>query len=307
MSIRGYAGYYKEKYLRSSYEYVFARILDYDNIEWDYEVERYKLKERTYIPDFFIYRDGKLIHVVEVKSSVISEQDRDKLGLEELRESHGIDGYMVLYEDLKEMCLERNLDIDKLIKHWIDSNKKNANVMDGEKNPHYGMKHSKETKEIITSQSKKRWEENPEMLLEASLKGAKRAKELFTGEERVPRVSVECPNCNNKFRKIKTSSQVYCGTDCANAVKSIIGANVLKEKHKNNRDRIKDFIHEWSLNNKELVLETPYNKISSGLNPMLELIEENFNVKDLRIISKSVFGEDKGRKELLRYMKDFVG
>lgn len=71
---RGIQGYYfnksKNKYvwLRSSWEYIYAKWLDFNNIIWDVEVTSYKLSNSIYRPDFFIYDDNNvLISIVEVK------------------------------------------------------------------------------------------------------------------------------------------------------------------------------------------------------------------------------------------------
>lgn len=66
---------------------------------------------------------------------------------------------------------------------------------------------------------------------------------------------------------------------------------------------IKEYIIQWSKENRDIVLATPLNKIKTTIKPLLEDIQKQFGVKDLRVISKSVFGEDRGRKELLKFMK----
>lgn len=66
---RGYAGFYKGHYLRSSYEYAYAKYLDYHSIPWSYEDEVFDLGYKKYKPDFFFYDSkGELIKIVEVKS-----------------------------------------------------------------------------------------------------------------------------------------------------------------------------------------------------------------------------------------------
>lgn len=70
---RGIQGYYfnksKQKYvwLRSSFEYIYAKWLDYNKFSWDVERERFKVKEKTYKPDFFIYDKQKLVKIIEIK------------------------------------------------------------------------------------------------------------------------------------------------------------------------------------------------------------------------------------------------
>ncbi|WP_226526500.1 hypothetical protein [Metabacillus niabensis] len=62
---RGYAGFYGEHYLRSSYEYAYAKYLDYHDIPWSYEDTNFDVGFKTYKPDFFFYdKDGKLEKIV---------------------------------------------------------------------------------------------------------------------------------------------------------------------------------------------------------------------------------------------------
>ena len=66
---RGYAGFYKELYLRSSYEYAYAKYLVYHSIPWSYEDKVFDLGYKLYKPDFFFYdQNGKIIKIVEIKS-----------------------------------------------------------------------------------------------------------------------------------------------------------------------------------------------------------------------------------------------
>jgi hypothetical protein len=52
---RGKGGYYKGKWMRSSWEIEFAQNLDSNNINYDYEPKRFKLSNGTsYTPDFYI-------------------------------------------------------------------------------------------------------------------------------------------------------------------------------------------------------------------------------------------------------------
>ena len=73
---RGIQGYYFNKstnkwvWLRSSYEYIFAEYLTYNNINWDSEVVTYDLLDGTsYTPDFFIYDSNftTITAIVEIK------------------------------------------------------------------------------------------------------------------------------------------------------------------------------------------------------------------------------------------------
>lgn len=72
---RGVQGYYfnnsynKFVWLRSTYEFIYAKWLDNQKIKWDVEVTTYKLKNNViYRPDFFIYdKDNTLAKIIEIK------------------------------------------------------------------------------------------------------------------------------------------------------------------------------------------------------------------------------------------------
>ena len=68
------------------------------------------------------------------------------------------------------------------------------------------------------------------------------------------------------------------------------------QKRKNIHNEIKIYIIQWTMENQELVLSTPYNKINSTIKPMTEEIIAFMVIKDFRVISKAVFGIDQGRK-----------
>lgn len=59
----------KYVWLRSSWEYGYAKFLNDNNINWDVEARSYLLSGgRYYRPDFFIYENNKLLKIVEIKS-----------------------------------------------------------------------------------------------------------------------------------------------------------------------------------------------------------------------------------------------
>jgi hypothetical protein len=74
---RGISGYYwnssKNKYvwLRSSWEFIYAKWLNKNNIEWEIEFQSYVFKTENdnyrYKPDFFIFKEDKLVSIVEIK------------------------------------------------------------------------------------------------------------------------------------------------------------------------------------------------------------------------------------------------
>jgi len=74
-TIRGIQGYYfnislnKYVWLRSSWEYIFAKWLDKNNYKWDVEIKTFEISNnKKYRPDFFIFdNNDNIIKIIEVK------------------------------------------------------------------------------------------------------------------------------------------------------------------------------------------------------------------------------------------------
>ena len=71
----GKGGYYKGIWLRSSYEILFAILLDLKGIEWDYEPKAFDLGNATYIPDFYLPEEDKYIEI----KGYFDKRTKDKL------------------------------------------------------------------------------------------------------------------------------------------------------------------------------------------------------------------------------------
>ncbi len=114
---RGVSGYYynksKDKYvwLRSTWEYIYAKFLDKLGLEWDVEVSRFQVLDKTYQPDFFIYNDGKLERIVEIKGYW-----KDKVWkFDELKKTLNVD--FVIINDISKY-LEENKTYHSLLEEW---------------------------------------------------------------------------------------------------------------------------------------------------------------------------------------------
>lgn len=91
---RGVQGYYwnesKQKYvwLRSSWEYSYARWLNKQHINWDVEVKGFRLSDgHLYRPDFFIFDENdNLLKIIEIKGYWKRDEYKPKLLNEELKE-----------------------------------------------------------------------------------------------------------------------------------------------------------------------------------------------------------------------------
>lgn len=138
-------------------------------------------------------------------------------------------------------------------------------------------------------------EETSERMLEGLRKGTDTWKKICMEN----RVEFICPICKNilklpkhEIKNRKTCGNVYCknefaklnntfnkGLDEANKVNAI--------KYKEKSEKIKDFVIKWALKNKDIINECPKNKIVISLNDLINEVYINFNVKDIRSISKS--------------------
>jgi hypothetical protein len=104
INCNGIQGYYERSdgelvWLRSSWEYIYAKWLDAKNINWKFEVRQFVLSDGTsYRPDFFIYENNVLNHVVEVKG-----WNRERLyKVDLLRKEFNIN--VVVVDDIASYC-----------------------------------------------------------------------------------------------------------------------------------------------------------------------------------------------------------
>jgi hypothetical protein len=301
---RGYAGFYNETYLRSSYEYAYAKYLDFSKTKWKYEEKVYNIVFKIYKPDFFIYDDkGQLEKIVEVKSRDKSAIRNAIIALEVIKNKYLIEYEVISYEQLLEIYKSLPFSLNSTITEWISSNNTTINKnITGRFNPHYNLKHNEQTKKKIGSHTKQLWASDSEAK-RRMIEGLRKSGLAQKGKMKTPRIIKNCIVCGDEFKTLITSPQKYCTQKCAGSINIQKATEHYVKKRESIHTSIKEYIIEWSNSNKELVLETPFNKIKTNLQPLWDDIQKKFGVKDFRVISSSVFGEDRGRKELLHFMK----
>lgn len=300
---RGYAGFYKEFYLRSSYEYAYAKYLDHYKIPWSYEDKTYNIGNRSYKPDFFFYdQNNNLVKIVEIKSRNKEAKAKAIEALATIEKRYKISCELISYEELLELYKTLPFSLNSVIQSWLKSDDTTIyKAARGKLNAHFNMKHSEEAKRKIGEHSKRRWAKNSsarQRMLEGLEKGG-----MKKGYIKVLREKRLCEVCTKEMVVLVTSTQKFCSQACAGKVAIKIATNKYVEKRNSIHFSIKHYINEWSKNNKDLISQTPLNKISPSLSPLVKDIQAKFGVKDFRVISKAVFGEDRGRKELMKYMK----
>lgn len=201
-------------------------------------------------------------------------------------------------------------ELDEKERYWINyynSNNKDCgyNLDSGGKS---GGSKSKETKRKIGETTKEKWK-NPDT--------AKRMryglqKGVDTMKARSKKYPFTCPVCNKTFYydRYIAKRKKFCSLKCAtNSGSWEKGVKLSAEKnHKANIQRKqlvqKDIIN-WALNNQDLVLSCPYNKISTTLGNLNDLIKDKYNIKDWRSIF-ICFDNVHSLKSLLDELKNII-
>ncbi|MCM3161704.1 restriction endonuclease [Metabacillus litoralis] len=300
---RGYAGFYKNYYLRSSYEYAYAKYLDFHKIPWSYEDHSYDIGYKTYKPDFFFYdQNGKLEKIVEIKSRNENVLIEARKALDCIKAIYNVDFELITYKHLLELYKPLPFSLTSTIDEWIKSEKTTINkTAHGKLNAHYNLKHSENAKKKIGEHTRKLWA-SESLAKKKMLEGLKKSG-MKKGYIRVARVQRKCIECNKEYEVLSTSPKKYCSRTCSGN-SAIRNATVqYMEKRESIHKGIRDYVIRWSIDNKDIVLGTPLNKIKTTISQLIHDIQSKFGVKDIRVISKAVFGEDRGRKELIRFMK----
>jgi hypothetical protein len=159
---RGYCGYYithfnKQIYLRSMQEFVYAKYLDSIGVYYLTENLVYQIDEKNYKPDFFIYEGifDKLKKIVEVKYT-----NGEKLAYQmtyfNFFRDIGIEYEVLSNGDIRRLIRLGIVTVEDL-ENWRSKFVEQYNKFDysGERNPMYGIKHSRETRRKIGEQTKK--------------------------------------------------------------------------------------------------------------------------------------------------------
>ena len=305
---RGYGGYYSGYYLRSSYEYAYAKYLNHMSVKWTYETEVYDLGSSIYKPDFFIYNeDNELTKIVEIKSRQKTALSSAKTILDKVAHLIDVECQLLSYRDLLNIYRKQMpCSFHFTIQEWINSPETTINkTLKGKLNPHFSLKHNTDTKKLIGRHTKKLWESNS-LSKQRMIEGLRKSGLAQKGKIKVPRVERLCVVCGDKFKCLKTSKRKHCKQNCAAKMNIQRATKQYVYNRQQIKNEIKSFVIEWAKENKELVINTPYNKIKTNLAPLMHHIQLNFGVKDIRVISASIFGEDKGRKKFLEFMKDTI-
>ncbi|WP_035322045.1 restriction endonuclease [Peribacillus kribbensis] len=304
---RGYSGFYKGVFLRSSYEYAYVKYLDYIGQKWKYEVRSYDLGYKIYKPDFFLYNcSGDLEKIIEVKSRDKRAIAEAQKALQILSQNFGIQSELVSYNELLEIHKGLPYTLNAIISEWNKSNNTTINKsVSGCLNAHFNQKHTILTKQRIGENTKKIWE-SESAAKQGMLNGLRKSGLAQKGKIKVPRHVRYCPVCGSSFTVLVSSNQKFCKQACAGHCNIQLATQKQVEKKEIRHEQIKQHVIQWAHRNKEVVNIIPLNKVKTYLSPMIDEIHSLYGVKDLRIISASIFSRDLGRKELLKFMRNIA-
>lgn len=180
-------------------------------------------------------------------------------------------------------------DLDEKERFWIkffgSTDKSKGYNLDSGGNS--GGKKSDETKQKIGLTTKEKWKDPvmSEKMRNGLLKGAETMKK---NKKRFPFI---CPTCGRTFYYPKhiAESKKYCSLKCATNSESwkkgvLSSSKLTHEKNIERKKIIKDDIIQWALSHQDIVLNCPYNKITSTLCDLKEMLFQKYGIKDLRSV-----------------------
>ena len=306
--IGSYRGVYNEHLIFSSYEYIYCRILEEKNIKFKTQYQTFKLNNKQYTPDFFIFNDeGKIVDIIEIRGSRLNLQERID-DIENIYKNYKIQIKLITEIDLKLLCKEINLSYHQLKNEWRKSSLNILNNNIGHFNAMFGKKHSESTKSIISKKAKERmfntlYKEN----IVNKLINFNRANNFYYAKlPRVERVEKQCLNCGKTFliTSYQNKTRKYCSNECSS--KDLIKLASVKrfDKIKDRNEKVKKEIFNWSMNNKELIINIKFNSITPSLKNLLNILKTKYDIKDWRTITSIL--NTSNRKDFILKLQDYV-
>lgn len=168
---------------------------------------------------------------------------------------------------------------------------------------------SEETKRKISECKKELWKD--ESVATRMRQGLRAGVETMKNKKGSTDTICFCQRCGAEFvvPAYEAKRRKFCSNECANKTNIQIATKTAANKKHNDHlefeKRVRDDILDWAIQNKDLVMSCPLNKVSSVYEPLRVLISEKYKIKDFRVMIACVIG-NYGRKEFAEYLKSFV-
>jgi len=164
---------------------------------------------------------------------------------------------------------------------------------------------SARTKRKIGDTTLQKWQ-NPDTA-KRMREGLEKATKVWSNNCKDRKVVFVCPRCGKVLMLVKweAKNKKFCSAKCGGYSENTISnlKQIGKEKHLKNLSDKKELGYEilqWCRDNSDIIMQCPYNKITTNLEPMLVY----FGIKDIRNIFLCF--NVSSRKELLKYLKDYL-
>lgn len=192
------------------------------------------------------------------------------------------------------------------IKYYNSTNSKYGyNLDSGGKS---GNRKSEETKKKIGLTTIDKWS-NPD-IAKRMKNGLKKGTE--TMKNNIQRFPFTCPVCNKTFYYPKhiVESKIFCSISCAaksgSWINGVTASSIANhERNVQRKQIIKQDIEQWVLNNEDIVIKCPYNKITTTLEPLLNMVQEKYGIKDIRSLF-ICYPNINSRKTFLDKLKNII-
>lgn len=294
----GYSGFYGEHCLRSSLEYIYARYLDYMNIGWTYEHKTYSLSNGVrYKPDFLL-ETGEY---VEIKGAFNFQYDLPKVQLFE--SEYNVKVSILQEKDLRQLIKPTPFIFEHLKQEWKSLAKVRGMNSFGNKNPMYGVNQTQETRAKIRAKAKARFADpkfKEKFLNSPKWKAYHQSRKGQKTGLIAPRYTLICELCQKNFEVIrhKVSQRRFCSKHCS--VQAQHGKTSITNSG------IQALAYTFALDNSEKLYSLKLNKLKEVFQPLWDLIQEEYNILDIRTICQIVVGQPCSRKEFLYYLQSYV-
>ena len=219
---------------------------------------------------------------------------------------YGIDNFKfeVLYEtDSKDDMFEK--EIEFIEKYQSCSKEFGYNLDFGGE---FGKKNNT-TKELLSETGASNWEKLSQSKKVKALDILEKGRDKRLTSFKDIKVALKCEYCGKEFEvnPCEAKHRRFCSQNCSNLYKigkdetnkDAIEAN--RQLYAKRKEDMIDKVIEWTSENQDLILNCPYNKISTTLNPLVEYV----GVKDVRTVAKAFCGYV-SKKEFLNELKNCV-